>query len=294
MIVVGNATITQALRDEDILKRMASYFDKTFEDVIEMLEMLNRRFRGNSLLHYMWDDELSSDKWPQKKALPKKTLLKNDDCSLPIFSLANLTKDELKTFADKAPQYKSAEFKRLVSNTIGAIHQIPRLFYGIDGFQYQLKQIDAYFGRSSGARNHPCDNLYQRVYRAGLERYHNYGMIFARTTLKDCALYEHHGIRLFDELRKIDGLCISNRSISSFGQNGTIEPGFLYITFRILKQQEKPAHVLSGSEIREIIEEYKKELESSGEVEKSLKAGLERANDVNHHGEYKIIDYTDS
>ncbi|MBV5308551.1 hypothetical protein [Chromatium okenii] len=296
-IAFGDATISQALRDEDVLDRMASCFNRTSQEVVKMLRNLNDKFRGNSRLRYM-AEELAPSKWPQKKSQPNKSLPKNKNFELPIFSLENLTRDELKTFADQAPQYKSAQFKKLVSNTIGAIHQIPRLFHSIDGFEYQLKHIEAYFGRSSGAAsNHQCDNLYQRVCRAGFdERHHEYGMIFARTTLKDCALYEHHGIRLFEILRKTDGLCISNRSISAFGRRGTVEPGFLYITFRIIEEQEEAAQILTDRTIKELIEEDRKKRESSAEIE-SIKAGLECANDVNHHGDYeitpdrKIIDY---
>jgi hypothetical protein len=249
MIVVGNATISRALRNKDILDRMASYFNRTTDEVVEMLRAINKNHYGNSRLSYMWNDELAPSKWP-KKPLPK-----NNAFILPIFPLENLTRDKLKVFADEAPQYESVEFKRLVSNTIGAIHQIPRLLHRMDGVEYQLKNIEAYFGRSSGAKNHPCDNLYQRVYRAGFDiRHHEYGIIFARTTLEDCALYEHHGIRLFEILRETKSLCISNKSISSFGRSGSVEPGFLYMTFKILQKQEKLAHILTDRTIRELLE----------------------------------------
>jgi len=44
------------------------------------------------------------------------------------------------------PKYKPNEYKRLVEDAVGAIHQLPRIFQAAKGKPYNLKDIVAYFG----------------------------------------------------------------------------------------------------------------------------------------------------
>jgi hypothetical protein len=238
-----------------------------------------------------------------KGAASTKKLPSNPMSVIPIFPLEALTLSDIDTAIEETPEYGATDFRQLVCNTIGAIHQIPILFYRKTGIEYQLKQIDAYFGRSSSGSQALGANLWQRL-RAGAEqREHDYGMIFAKTSIAASLGYERHGIRLLEVLHKMDGLCISNNSFSAIGRVGSVEPGYLYMTFRMLDYEPRPARELTKEQIRRLVQEYRAELHSEGGRgrERSLDAvlngfeiGLSTANDVNAHGAYKpkLIDYS--
>jgi hypothetical protein len=193
--------------------------------------------------------------------------------------LDDLTLDEVEHLAVNATRYGAAEFTRLVENTVGAIHQIPGYFFRSTGSKYELKQIEAYFGRSSGAANGET-NLYQRL-RAGVKRGHTHGFVFASSAIKHSLRYERHGIGLLDALREQAGLCISNNSLSAIGRVGAHEPGYLYVTFRLLRTCPELARELTQAEIRDICRRMRDEL---GDDLEGFKRGLETANDTHWGG----------
>lgn len=226
-----------------------------------------------------------------------KRLPSNPDSVISIFPLPTATSSDIDDAIDEAPVYGEFDFRDLVCNTIGAIHQIPRLFHKKTGIRYQLKQVEAYFGRSSCGTSVVAANLSQRL-RAGIEqREHEYGMIFAKTSIAASLRYERHGIRLLQALQDMDGLCISNNSFAAVGRVGSVEPGFLYMTFRMLDDEPEAARELTKEEIRDLVREYRKEIGAkSGESEaaaEGFEAGLGTANNVRFQGEHKtkLIDY---
>lgn len=228
-----------------------------------------------------------------------KQLPSNPDSIVSIFPLATVTLPDIDEAIHEAPQYGEVEFRALVRNTIGAIHQIPRLFYRRTGTKYQLKQIEAYFGRSSCGSSAIASNLAQRL-RAGREqREHEYGMIFAKTSIQASLRYERHGIRLLEALRDMDGLCISNNSFAAVGRVGSVEPGFLYMTFRMLDEEPEAAHELTKEEIKELVREYRNEIGAKSKDDAAavdgFEVGLKAANDVDFHGERKakLIEHWD-
>ncbi len=228
---------------------------------------------------------------------PSKQLPSNPGSLIPIFHLATLSKD-IDAAIQGAPEYGEFDFRNLVCNTIGAIHQIPRLFYEKNHKKYQLKQVDAYFGRSSCGSQSVAANINQRL-RAGREqRGHEYGMIFARSSIEASLRYERHGIHLLQVLEEMDGLCISNKSFSAVGGVGSTGPGFLYMTFKMLEYESEPGHELTDDEIKGLVLDYRREIENNIEGKAALeafKAGLEKANEVEFKGEKrpKLIEYND-
>ncbi len=233
-----------------------------------------------------------------QRALPstRNQLPSNPKSVLPILPLAEITLSDIAAAIKDAPTYGAFDFRDLVSNTIGAIHQIPLLFHRTTGVEYQLKQVEAYFGRSSGSQMMGF-NLSQRL-RAATARGHDWGMIFAQTSVKASLKYERHGIRLLDVLREMDGLCISNNSFHAVGRTGLTEPGFLYMTFRILDDEPDPARELTKDEIKKLVRDYRAEIlrepsKASDDALAGFEAGLTTANDVNARGTYrpKLINY---
>ena len=234
------------------------------------------------------------------QAQPK--LRGNSRMLISMIPLREMTPDMIADELHTVPKYGPIDFTALVENTIGAIHQIPNIFYQETRIPYQPKQIEAYFGRSSGGSSHPAGNLYQCWLRGVRERSHTYRMVFAQTPIKASLKYERHGIHLIEALREIDGLCISNRTLTAKGGVGSNEPGFLYMTFRLLKEESEPALELTYEQIRDCVRRKKDELASLAEdtespireLQVAFKAGLERANTLSYRGDCKVkrIDYS--
>lgn len=226
----------------------------------------------------------------------------NSRTLIPMIPLNGMTPDMIADALQAVPMYGPTDFRALVENTIGAIHQVPRIFHQETGIPYQPKQIEAYFGRSSGGSNHVAWNLYQCWMRGVRERSHSYGMVFAQTSIKASLKYEKHGILLIEALKKEDGLCISNRTLTAKGGVGSNEPGFLYMTFRLLRKESEPARELTYEQIRDCVRSEKEKLARLAEDTKSpvrelqaaFRTGLERANTMNHFGGYQVkrIDYS--
>ena len=234
--------------------------------------------------------------------MPAESKLRGNSRTLiSMVPLNEMTPDMIADVLQAVPKYGPTDFRSLVENTIGAIHQIPRIFYRETGVPYQPKQIEAYFGRSSGGSNHVAWNLYQCWMRGVRERSHTYGMVFAQTPIKASLRYEKHGILLIEALKEEDGLCISNRTLTAKGGVGSNEPGFLYLTFRLLRQEFEPAHELTYEQIRDCVRREKDRLTRVAEdtespvreLQVAFKAGLEKANTLNHLGNCKVkrIDY---
>ena len=232
--------------------------------------------------------------------LARPKLTANSRMLIPMIPLSEMTPDMIADALQAVPHYGPAEFVSLVENTIGAIHQIPNIFHEKTGIQYQFKHIEAYFGRSSGGSNHVATNLYSCWKRGVNERVHTYGMVFAETAIKSSLKYEKHGILLIEALKAVDGLCISNRTLSPKGGVGSTEPGFLYLTFRLLRKESEPARELTYDEILDCVRRGKEKFARLAEDTKSpvkemqaaFRTGLESANTINYFGGYKVIDYS--
>ena len=228
-------------------------------------------------------------------------LRRNPQMIIPMIPFTGMTVDMIADVLQTVPRYGPTSFRSLVENTIGAIHQIPRIVYRETGIQYQPKQIEAYFGRSSSGNSHVAFNLYQCWMRGAHERSHTYGMVFAQTTINASLKYERHGILLINALKEEDGLCISNRTLTAKGGVGNNEPGFLYLTFRLLTKESEPARELTYDQIRDCVRREKEKLASLANsadspfstLQLAFKAGLEKANDINYLGSCNVkrIDY---
>jgi hypothetical protein len=225
----------------------------------------------------------------------------NSRAIIPMIPLSGMTPDMIADVLRTVPRYGPTDFRALIENTIGAIHQVPKIFHRETGIPYQPKQIEAYFGRSSGGSNHVAWNLYQCWLRGVRERSHMYGMVFAQTPIKASLRYEKHGILLIEALKEVDGLCISNRTLTAKGGVGSNEPGFLYLTFRLLREESEPAQELTYEQILDCVRREKDRLEGLAEntessvrdLQVAFKTGLERANTLSYQGDCKVkrIDY---
>jgi hypothetical protein len=220
----------------------------------------------------------------------------NMDSILPFMEIEHATAKRILPLLPHAPEYGSTEYVRLVENTIGAIHQIPRLYRKLTGRKIELKQIEAYFGRSSGG----VTNL-RRRWAAAKQRNHTYGLVFARCSVASSLGYERHGILLLDVLRKHNGLCISNNSMKAVGKVGAAEPGLLYMTFRILDElPELPARELSRADIESIVRknEHKfsqlaNDKQEAANMSHAFSVGLDKANDTSASGALKLAQLPD-
>lgn len=211
---------------------------------------------------------------------------------IPLVVLAEATPASVSKVLEHVPKYSPGEVRRLVKNTVGAIHQIPRILKKRSLPELDLKDIEAYFGRSSGSADIPGTNLYGR-FRAGLERGDTHGMVFAHTTIRASLRFERFGITLINHLKKVDGLCISNKTLASHGRVGSTEPGFLYLTFKVTEGDEH-ARKLTQREIDAGVASILRELEAEPVVmtksiqESAARTALELANDVEFTGEHHI------
>jgi len=169
-----------------------------------------------------------------------------------MINLDEMSPSALTTMIDHAPEYHRRQFKDFIKNTIGAIHQIPHIFAkGNSKEKFDLKNIEAYFGRSSAAADEPGKNITNRFRsnRDHIKRQHRFGMIIARTTIENTLLMERFGISLIKTLKRKNGLCIANKTGYSKGGIGETEPGLLYMTFKLLDNADNPANILTNAQI---------------------------------------------
>lgn len=192
-----------------------------------------------------------------------KKLPSNSKFIIPMINLDEISSSALSKMIDNAPQYNRRQFKDLIKNTIGAIHQIPYIFEKVNSKdKFELKNIEAYFGRSSAAADEPGKNIANRFksHRDHVARRHRFGMIIAKTTIKNTLLMERFGISIIETLKKKKGLCIANKTGYSKGGIGENEPGLLYMTFKLLDREDKPGIILTSSQIDSGVTMVMKEL----------------------------------
>lgn len=190
------------------------------------------------------------------------------------------------------PKYEPNEYRRLVDDAVGAIHQIPRIFKSAKGPQYDLKNIVAYFGRSSAGSQETGLNLYNRFKAHKDTKNDNYGLVFAATTIDASLKFEKWGIHLIEILKKKKGLCISNKCSHAGGGKGKTEPAYLYMTFHYEKAA-LPAPILSQQQIdnavTEIMGKYEKEPNNIKTIiHEGSQSGLMLANNVIYTGQKPI------
>lgn len=221
-----------------------------------------------------------------------KKLKGNPNIIIPCIDLYESSPSVISELVEYTPKYTGKEFKRLVENTIGAIHQIPMKFQDDSIKKVDLKNIVAYFGRSSAGSKNKGQNLANRFKHAYYERGDSFGLVFAQTTINNSLKYERWGIHLINYLKKVDGLCISNKSLCAGGGIGSNEPGFLYMTFHLKKNKEKLALTLSDQEIKQGVKEIHEEMKGQkipkSVIETATKSALEKANDTRHIGKNRI------
>ena len=76
--------------------------------------------------------------------MPAESKLRGNSRTLiSMVPLNEMTPDMIADVLQAVPKYGPTDFRSLVENTIGAIHQIPRIFYRETGVPYQPKQIEA-------------------------------------------------------------------------------------------------------------------------------------------------------
>jgi hypothetical protein len=227
-----------------------------------------------------------------------KKLPSNEKFIIPMINLDEVSSSALTTMIENAPQYDGRQFKNLIKNTIGAIHQIPHIFEKVNtNDKIDLKNIEAYFGRSSVSADEPGKNIANRFksHRDNAERQHKFGMIIARTSIKNTLLMERFGINIIETLKKKNGLCIANRTGYSKGGIGENEPGLLYMTFKITTKDDKPAKVLTNIQIRAAVNSVMKDLgldlNDDKPIASAAKLAFDAANEVRFIGEQNINMY---
>lgn len=222
-------------------------------------------------------------------------LKKNASHRLPFIPLKDPTPGLVTDLLEHTPRYGATEFRRLVEDAIGAIHQLPGLLKNPKVPDLDLKDIEAYFGRSSAASGGRIGSNVANRFRTGRdERGHEYGMVLAATTLRASLNFERFGIALIEELKRRDGLCIANRSIAQRGPVGSTEPGFIYMTFRI-KASKEHASVLGPAEIRDAVREIVDAVKGDDVpvarqvIREAATVGVSRANDTAYTGSHVLI-----
>jgi hypothetical protein len=224
-----------------------------------------------------------------------KRLPSNEKFIIPMINLDEVSSSALTAMIENAPQYNGRQFKNLIKNTIGAIHQIPHIFEKVNTTdKIDLKNIEAYFGRSSVSADEPGKNIASRFksHRDNAERKHKFGMIIAKTSIENTLLMERFGINIIETLKKKNGLCIANRTGYSKGGIGENEPGLLYMTFKITTKDDKPANVLTNVQIRAAVNAVMKDLgldiNDDKPVATAAKLAFDAANEVRFIGEQNI------
>lgn len=228
-----------------------------------------------------------------------KKLPSNDKFIIPMINLDEVSSSALTKMIENAPEYNRRQFKDLIKNTIGAIHQIPHIFSKSNSNRkIDLKNIEAYFGRSSAAADEPGKNIANRfkAHRDHAERQHIFGMIIAKTTIENTLLMERFGISIIETLKKKDGLCIANKTAYSKGGIGETEPGLLYMTFKIRNQEDDVANVLTNAQInaavRMVMSELGLDIKENEPVASAAKLAFEASNEINYQGEQNISLYS--
>jgi hypothetical protein len=214
-------------------------------------------------------------------------------CQIPLFSLEHATPGAIEDWIDQSPRYEMSEVRDLLLDTQGVIHQIPKIFRCEGGGNFNLKNIRGYFGRSSAGARGLADNIYQRLRYGYTDRNDSYGIILAVTSLNATGRFERLGIAYLERLKKMHGLCIANATIYPKGNVGTTEPGFLYMTFKILPQIEQYAEKKTQREIHDEIDQMMKEpgvnqLGSRVEVKACFSDALRQANEPRYTGHNKL------
>lgn len=228
-----------------------------------------------------------------------KKLPSNEKFIIPMINLDEVSSSALSTMIDNAPQYNRRQFKDLIKNTIGAIHQIPNIFSKANSNKkIDLKNIEAYFGRSSAAADEPGKNIANRfrAHRDHIDRKHIFGMIIAKTTIENTLLMEKFGISIIETLKKKDGLCIANKTSYSKGGIGETEPGLLYLTFKIKGLDDNPANILTNAQIKSAVKIVMKELgldiKEDEVVASAAKLAFEASNEIFYQGEQVVKMYS--
>jgi hypothetical protein len=194
---------------------------------------------------------------------------------------------------EQSQRYEISEIRDLLTNIEGAIHQIPKRFLCEGEGKHDLKNIRGYFGRSSAGARGLADNLYQRFRCGYTDRKDSHGIILAVTSIKATANLERFGIGFLEHLKKKNGLCISNATKFDNGRVGTTEPGFLYMTFKMVRQAEDYAVPLTPRQIEDAINQMMKgpgvdRLRSRVELKDAFSDAFRQANETSDTGNLEL------
>jgi transcriptional regulator with XRE-family HTH domain len=220
-------------------------------------------------------------------------IARNGHAVIRLIRLEDATLDTLESLVEQAPNYASRQYREVTLDTIGAIHQIPEIFAKNFSRKIDLKNIEAYFGRSSASQSGLANNIYQRFRQGSSDRKHEWGMVLAVTSIAATLHYEKFGISVVETLRKKKGLCIANETGFSKGNVGSTEPGFLYLTFKIIDQYEDFAHVLSKEQIDDAVRRMLDDpavnrLASQDEIVRAAVPAFQQANTLRRFGKHEV------
>lgn len=212
---------------------------------------------------------------------------------IALFKLQDATPQTIEDLIEQSPTYEVCEIREFLHDAQGAIHQIPKVLLCEGARKLNLKNIQAYFGRSSAGARGKGDNLYQRFQCGIKDREDTHGIILAVTSIKATTHLERFGIGYLEHLRTHNGLCISNATLYGKGNVGATEPGFLYMTFKICPQVEDYAQIIHPRQIAAAIPSLLKrlgvnELGTRQEVKDAISMGLQQANDPSHTGNLEL------
>ena len=151
-------------------------------------------------------------------------------------------------------------WRNFIGNCIGIIHQLPMLFRNPALGNIDLKNIEAYFGRTSISPGTGASNLMGRM-RAAKKRGHTHFILLGKCTIKRSVQFERFGHELLTGLKVHNGLCIANASRVAIGRVSKAEngKGVLYMSFALKQAQELAATKLTremiDSEVERVIDD---------------------------------------
>lgn len=121
--------------------------------------------------------------------------------------------------------FGSKSFAAVGRYTIETIHAVPRL-YGVDG-----SQVEFYLGRAGATTKH----VLQRLFDHFANKHHEGAIVLARCQTSTALKWEDVAVKILNNLRDRNKLCVANIACSSVGRIPKTEESIIYLTWKILK-----------------------------------------------------------
>ena len=125
--------------------------------------------------------------------------------------------------------FGSKSFSAVGKHTIETIHAVPRL-YNVDG-----SQVEFYLGRSGATPK----NVLQRLFNHFTKKDHEGAIILARCQTSIALKWEDVAVKILNNLKVRNKLCVANIACSSVGRIPATEESIIYLTWKILKTPKK-------------------------------------------------------